>query len=93
MDTHAAFGPRAAPAIRDSLWLTRDRWAGELANKVDVWVYPPRPYKFDDGDVIWLAPMHVVNRRATYLVELDLDEAPAVPQSAEERLRVRRARG
>lgn len=79
---------------RARVWyLTRDCWEGVLSDRVDVWVYPPKPHVFPDGDVLWLAPTGIADRRATFLVELSLDEAPAVPRSATECIRVRRARG
>lgn len=47
-------------------WLTRDQFEGELSPEVDVWVHRPVAEIFPDGDVIWLAPMDVADRRATF---------------------------
>ena len=53
------------PAKQD-FWLTRDRCEGELSASVEVWVHKPETLRYADGDVTWIAPLHVVDRRATY---------------------------
>jgi hypothetical protein len=80
------------------IWLTRDRFEGALAPEVDVWVYRPAPERYRDGDVLWIAPIDVVDRRATFFCALPLKTARllyggAVPDDARQCVRLERARG
>lgn len=67
---------------RQDVWLTRDRFDGALAPEVDIWVYRPEPEVYPDGDVLWLAPLEVIDRRATFLCSLPLRVARLVLGSA-----------
>jgi hypothetical protein len=42
-------------------WLTRDKKNGELSSKVEVWLVKPDLHRFDDGDVMWLPPLNIID--------------------------------
>lgn len=58
--------------IDQDYWLTRDRYDGALAPEVDVWIHPPVPTIYADGDVLWLAPPEAVDREETYYSTIPL---------------------
>lgn len=72
--------------MEQELWLTRDRWDGVLVDSVEAWAVVPDRRVMDDGDVLWLAPLHLVDRRKTLVGSVALEMAreyfgDAVPQS------------
>jgi len=62
------------PTDQDT-WLTRDQMEGVLSLEVEVWAVRPESRTFPDGDVMWLAPMDLVDRKATRLGSLTVAEA------------------
>jgi len=81
------------PGPPPPFWLTRDRFAGELSPEVDVWVHPPIAEMYPDGDVLWIAPFDVVDRRATYHSAVAVDQVRRVlhcvaPDDPRQRIRV-----
>lgn len=79
-------------------WLTRDRFEGELSPEVDVWVHQPIAEMFPDGDVLWLAPVGVADRSATYCSSIPAYLVRPIlncvaPDDPRQCIRVGRARG
>lgn len=55
-----------------SFWLSRDRAGGVLSDVVEVWLVRPVAVRHIDGDTTWVAPLDVVDRRATYVAAVDV---------------------
>lgn len=51
----------------EKLWLTRDKVEGELSDTIEAWTLVPDRLQFGDGDVMWVAPLDLVDRRPTLL--------------------------
>lgn len=53
--------------VAQEFWLTRDCAEGQLSDEIEIWLHRPRPLRYADGDITWIAPLGVVDRKATYL--------------------------
>lgn len=53
--------------LGQDFWLTRDRAEGELSDELEIWLHRPKALRYSDGDVTWIAPLDLVDRKATYL--------------------------
>jgi hypothetical protein len=76
-----------------SYWLTRDRFRGVLSPEIDVWVCRPVPEIYPNGDVLWLAPLEIIDLGETYHSALTIEQAhqavgEAVPDSPRQCVRV-----
>lgn len=74
-------------------WVTRERRSGKLADRVEVWLVRPERLRFDDGDVMWIAPRRLVDMGPTYYGEWSLEQAlknmgPGYPGTDRECVRV-----
>lgn len=81
--------PAITVPVDQDTWLTRDQMEGVLSLEVEVWVVRPESRRFPDGDVMWLAPLDLVDRKATRLGSLGLAAARlqvgnGVPETARE---------
>lgn len=70
-------------------WVTRGRTNGELDAHLQVWCVKPELLRCNDGDVMWLAPIELVDMQSTLLGDWSLGEAyqhinNAIPQSERE---------
>lgn len=64
------------PVLPAVVWVTRDRVHGDLNNKFDVWHVRPHRELADDGDVIWLPPLELIDGPApTRVCSLSIDAA------------------
>jgi hypothetical protein len=45
---------------------------GRLSDKIDVWLTKPEPLFCSDGDLIWIAPLTVVDRGESHWGEVSL---------------------
>lgn len=59
----------------EDFWLTRDRTDGVLSDFVEIWLARPERQRHVEGDVLWIAPLNVVDRKTTFFGELALKEA------------------
>jgi hypothetical protein len=50
--------PEVVPPV---IWLTRDRVGGELSTDVDIWSVSPKRHVSEDGDVMWLPPLALID--------------------------------
>ncbi len=55
-------------------WLTRDRFDNLISDSVDIWIEKPEPLFYADGDIVWIAPLGIVDRVTTYHGSLPVDE-------------------
>jgi hypothetical protein len=73
-------------------WLTRDKEDGVLSDKVQVWLIKPDLERFDDGDVMWLPNLDVVDTETTHYAEWTigkcLKECYVYPETERECLKV-----
>jgi len=81
-----------------TFWLTRDQFEGELSPDVDVWAHRPVAEMFPDGDVLWIAPLDVADRKATYYSSIPASLVTPIlncvaPTDPRQCIRVGRARG
>ena len=56
-------------------WLTRGTRHGELQNYIEIWAVKPDRIRFDDGDVMWMAPPDVIDIMPTLVGEWSLWES------------------
>jgi len=72
-------------------WLSRNRLAGELSNKVDIWLAVPERLRFADGDVQWVVlgeARHTAHYGRWSLEQAHHEVAAGVPATDRELLRV-----
>lgn len=78
--------------IKGPYWLTRDLKNGELADVIEVWLAKPDLHRFEDGDIMWLPNLDVVDEEATHYAEWTiqqcLKECYTYPFTARECIRV-----
>ena len=78
--------------IKGPYWLTRDKQGGVLSETVEVWLAKPDLRRFDDGDVMWLPNLEVVDIEVTsyaqWTVEQCLKEIYTYPATERECIRV-----
>lgn len=78
--------------ISGPLWLTRDKRNGILSDLIEVWLVKPDLHRFEDGDVMWLPKLEVVDEEATHFAEWTvakcLKEVYTYPETERECLRV-----
>jgi hypothetical protein len=63
--------------LPDEYWVSRGRTEGVLLDTYEVWAVCPERHRSDDGDVMWLAPLGVVDRFDTFVGEFKEDEMRA----------------
>jgi hypothetical protein len=61
-------------AIEGPYWLTRDKRNGKLADVIEVWLVRPVLHKFEDGDVMWLPKLELVDSETTHYAEWTIDK-------------------
>lgn len=81
--------------VSGTFWLTRDCVFGELSDQVEIWVDKPYAVTCDDGDVVWVANLHSVDRKTTFYGEasyadLKSEFGPSRPETKYECVRVDR---
>ena len=60
------------------IWLTRGRTGGELDGRIEIWSVSPERHRYDDGDVLWLAPLALIDGHSVMnLGDLSVAEARA----------------
>lgn len=78
--------------IKGPYWLTRDKRMGVLSDIVEVWLVKPDLFRFDDGDVMWLPPLNLVDSEDTHFAEWSLDkcrkEVYCIPDTERECIKV-----
>jgi hypothetical protein len=78
--------------IKGPYWLTRDRKNGELSETVEVWLAKPDLRRFEDGDVMWLPNLDLVDEEVTHYAEWTiqqcLKECHVYPETERECIRV-----
>ena len=50
--------PNVLPPV---FWVTRDSLMGELSSRVEVWAVRPHREVAEDGDVLWFAPLDLID--------------------------------
>ncbi len=73
-------------------WITRNRTNGKLDDTVEVWLTKPDLCRFDDGDVMWLPDLKLVDSEVTYFAQWSiakcLKECYTYPETERECLAV-----
>lgn len=69
-------------------WLTRDKRDGILSTKVEVWLVQPELHRYEDGDVMWLPPLEIVDDGPSnfgeWSIEKCLKECRTYPETERE---------
>ena len=78
--------------LKGPYWLTRNKCMGILSELVEVWLVKPDLHRFEDGDVMWLPPLDVVDTEETYFAEWSLEkcrkEVYTLPETERECLKI-----
>lgn len=55
--------------IEGPYWLTRNKENGVLSDVIEVWLSKPELNRFEDGDVMWLPNLDLVDSEVTHYAE------------------------
>lgn len=65
--------------LPETYWLTRDRKHGVLSDRVEVWAVKPERIRFPDGDIMWMAPLELIDVVETRLTSWSVEKCPTAP--------------
>lgn len=61
--------------LPETFWVTRGRRHGVLDDHIEIWAVLPDRLRCDDGDVVWFAPLDLIDREDTLIGDVSIGDA------------------